>query len=224
MTRPREPHMGHRRRDRLPRKLLLGCALLLVGASAAVSAQEHDQHQHAGPMPKTPTEVELLEGLSIPDVLVTTDSGDQVRFFSDLIQGRVVVVNFIFTTCTTICPPMGAIFSQLQSKLGDRVGREVNLISVSVDPVTDTPERLRAWGRRFDAGPGWTLVTGDKLEMDRLLKALEVFTPDYEDHSPMVLVGDEASGRWQRAYGLAPPAKLLEVLAQVRAGEPEERP
>jgi cytochrome oxidase Cu insertion factor (SCO1/SenC/PrrC family) len=152
---------------------------------------------------------------SIPDVELIDQDGRPVHVYSDLIRGRRVAMNFVFTTCTTICPPMGANFERLQKVLGARAGRsgnDVRLISVSIDPQTDTPQRLKAWGAKFHAGPGWTLLTGRKEEVDRLLKALGVYTPDRADHSPLVLLGNEPAKRWTRAYGLAAPAKMVELL------------
>jgi protein SCO1/2 len=152
---------------------------------------------------------------SIPDVELTDQDGRPVHVYSDLIRGRRVAMNFVFTTCTTICPPMGANFERLQKVLGARAGRagsDVRLISVSIDPQTDTPQRLKAWGAKFHAGPRWTLLTGRKEDVDRLLKALGVFTPDRADHSPLVLLGNEPAKRWTRAYGLAAPAKMVELL------------
>jgi protein SCO1/2 len=113
---------------------------------------------------------------------------------------------------------MGASFAKLQKILGARAGRDVHLISVSVDPATDTPERMKAWSRKFGAaGPGWTLVTGDRGEITRLLKALGVYTPNIADHSPLVLLGNDARHRWTRAYGLAAPARLAELIDQIAA-------
>src|SRR5687767_2097048 len=96
--------------------------------------------------------------LSIPDIAVIDQNGKAVRFHRDLVQGKLVAMNFIFTSCTTVCTPMGANFAALQKLLGDRT--DVALISVSIDPVNDTPARLKAWSARFQARPGWTLVTG----------------------------------------------------------------
>jgi protein SCO1/2 len=107
---------------------------------------------------------------------------------------------------------MGATFSRVQRLLGDR---NVTLISVSVDPATDTPQRLDAWSKKLDARPGWTLVTGEKPEIDRLLKSLGVFTPSRETHTPTVLVGDARSGRWQRASGFATPATIVSLIDNV---------
>jgi protein SCO1/2 len=150
--------------------------------------------------------------LAIPDVALTDQDGRPVHVYSDLIRGRRVAMNFVFTTCTTICPPMGANFERLQGVLGARAGTDVRLISVSIDPRTDTPQRLKEWGAKFHAGPGWTLLTGRPEDVDRLLKALGVFTANRADHSPLVLLGDDRAGRWTRAYGLAAPAKMVEIL------------
>lgn len=159
----------------------------------------------------TSSEAQPLDGLNVPDVSLIDQDGRPVHFYSDLVKDKVVAMNFIFTTCTTICPPMGATFAKLQKLLA---GRDVHLISVSVDPATDTPERLKAWAGKFGAGPGWTLVTGDRNEVTRLLKALGVYTAAIGDHSPLVLLGNDAAHRWTRAYGLAPPAKLAELIRQ----------
>jgi len=153
-----------------------------------------------------------------PDVEAIDQDGRQVRFYSDLVRGKRVAINFIFTTCTTICPPMGANFEQLQALLGARAGADVRLLSVSVDPGTDTPERLKAWGTRFHAGPGWSLLTGRKDDMDRLLKAMGVFTADRASHAPILLLGDDRTGRWTRAYGLASPAKIVQLLDGLSVG------
>ena len=181
-------------------------AVLAASPNQAVAGEE--PHCHGGSATADPAGLEL----EIPDVAVVDQEGRELRFVSDLIAGKVVAMNFVFTTCTTVCPPMGAIFGRLQSRLGDRVGRDVHLVSVSIDPATDSPERLKAWSRRFDAGSGWTLVTGDKREITRLLKALGVFTAGFEDHSPLLLVGDGESGRWTRSSGLTPPDLIAEML------------
>lgn len=184
------------------------------GDDHAHHAHHGDAHAHHRAQLERPVETRALGGLSIPDVDVVTQNGDSVRF-PELVRDKVVVMNFIFTTCTTVCPPMGANFSRLQKELGERAGRDVFLISVSVDPVNDTPERLRAWGEMFGAGPGWTLVTGSKVDVTRLLKDLQVFTPDIRDHAATVILGDAESDTWTRADGLAPPAKLAEILGEI---------
>ena len=152
--------------------------------------------------------------LQIPDVPVLTQDGKEVSFYRDLVAGKVVAIQFIFTTCTTICPPLGVKFGAVQDLLGKRFGKDAFLISVSVDPVHDTPARLKAWGAKFKARPGWTLVTGRKQDVDALLRALSSSDASPGDHSPMVLVGNDATHRWTRAHGLAPASALAKTIEQ----------
>lgn len=163
---------------------------------------------------------ESSKALSIPDVEVLDHNGRRVNFYRDLIKGKVVAINFIFTTCTTVCPPMGATFARVQKDLGNR---DVHFISVSVDPVTDTPERLKAWGEKFKAGPGWTFVTGDKQKIDELLRAFAAATARPADHSPTIIIGNDAMGQWTRAYGLAKPSRIIELIDDASNGLLEAR-
>ena len=99
--------------------------------------------------------------------------------------------------------------------MGDRVGSDIRLISISVDPVTDVPARLKAFGAKFKAGPGWTFVTGSRSDIDTLLKALGAAVADKNDHTPMMLIGNEPAGFWTRTYGLAPTASIVRVISDV---------
>jgi len=168
------------------------------------AADAHTSHAHAK--------------MTIPDVELLDQDGRKVRFYTDLVKGKTVAVNFVFTTCTTICPPLGATFARLQKELGARAGRDVRLVSISVDPATDTPERLKAWGAKFHAAEGWTLVTGRKPQVDELLRALGAGVANPADHTPTVLIGNDAAGQWTRAYGLARPALLIGLIDDAAAG------
>jgi cytochrome oxidase Cu insertion factor (SCO1/SenC/PrrC family) len=158
----------------------------------------------------------------IPEVEVLDQDGNALHFYSDLIKGKTVAINFIFTTCTTICPPLAATFARVQKEMGDKVGKDVHIISISVDPLTDTPERLKAWGAKFKAGPGWTFVTGNKEQIDNLLYALGVSVSRREDHSPTVIVGNDLKGIWTRTYGLARSAQLVGLITDVMEGNVDE--
>lgn len=153
----------------------------------------------------------------LPDTMVSDQNGRRLSFYNDLVKGKTVAINFLFTTCTTICPPMAATFRKVQQELGDRIGRDISLISISVDPATDVPERLKKFAAKFNAGPGWTFVTGSPPEIDRLLKALGAAVTDKRDHTPMVLVGNEAAGYWTRTYGLAAPAEIVKAIINASA-------
>lgn len=158
----------------------------------------------------------------IPDVDVLDQDGNQLHFYSDLIKGKTVAINFIFTNCTTICPPLAATFQRVQKQMGDKVGRDVHFISISVDPVTDTPERLKAWGAKFKAGVGWTFVTATKEEMDKLLNALSASVSRREDHSPTLIVGNDLKGVWTRTYGLANPSQIVGLILRVMEGKADD--
>lgn len=150
----------------------------------------------------------------IPDSQVLDQNGKSLSFYSDLIKDKTVAINFIFTTCTNICPPLTATFRRVQQELG-KTGQKVNLISVSVDPSIDTPERLHEFAAKFNTGPGWTFVTGEKAEIDNLLKALGVAVAFKNDHTPLVLIGSDVTGVWTRAYGLSSPATLVKTITGV---------
>lgn len=172
--------------------------------------------------------VEKTDGPSIttqiPDTAVYNQDGKRLNFYTDLVKGKTVAINFIFTTCTTICPPLTATFRKVQQDLGERAGKEVELISVSVDPATDVPERLKAFSQKFKAGPGWQFITGSKPDIDRLLAALGAGVSDRNDHTPMVLVGNDAAGYWTRTYGLSPPSTIMKVIDEAAGKKSAGRP
>lgn len=160
--------------------------------------------------------------MMIPDVEVLDQEGNTLHFYSDLIKGKTVAINFIFTNCTTICPPLAATFARVQREMGDKVGKDVHFISISVDPLTDTPERLKAWGAKFKAGAGWTFVTGTRQEMDKLLYALGASVSRREDHTPSVIIGNDVKGVWTRTYGLAKTSLMVGLIEDVIAGRVDE--
>ena len=162
--------------------------------------------------------------MSIPDVEVLDQDGNALHFYSDLIKDKTVAINFIFTNCTTICPPLAATFARVQKEMGDKVGKDVHFISISVDPLTDTPERLKAWGAKFKAGAGWTFVTGEKQEMDKLLNALGAAVAKREDHTPTMIIGNDAKGVWTRTYGLAKTGQIVGLILEVMNGKVAEAP
>lgn len=201
---PMDPEVKATKPGKCPK---CGMALRRASADTSAVAAESAKPDEAGAGTGTPINL-----ARIPDTTVYDQDGRRLHFYNDLVKGKTVAINFIFTTCTTICPPLAATFRKVQMELGERVGREVRLISISVDPVTDVPERLKSFGSKFNAGPGWTFITGGKPEIDQLLKALGAAVADKNDHTPMILVGNEAAGYWTRTYGLAPAGALVKVI------------
>lgn len=200
-------------------RLLAGSLLALaVGVTAHAAAPAGA----AQPAATTTAAADSLQSetvrLNLPDVEIRDQSGAKRRFVTDLVKGRSVAVNFIFTSCTSICSPLTAGFKAMQTELARAKARNVHLISVSVDPLTDTPEELRKFARKFDAdGSGWTFVTGSRASIDAILKSFGVSSGDPNDHTPIAFLGHEPSGRWTRASGLAQPELLAQRLMSLSA-------
>jgi len=210
---PMHPDVTAKTKGKCPK---CGMDLREVDQKAATAEASHEVPTPAAEMEKVSSSV-LPSKMNIPDLELLDQNGRKIHFYTDLVKGQTVVINFIFTTCTTICPPLGATFARLQKELGDKAN--VRFISVSVDPATDTPERLKAWGAKFHAGDSWTFVTGDKPQVDELLRALGASSARREDHSPTVLIGNDAQGVWTRTYGLANTSKLIQIINNVAAGK-----
>ena len=157
------------------------------------------------------TENYSFTAAKIPHARVLDQNGKQLNFFTDLIEGKSVAINFVFTTCTAICPSLTATFRRVQQEARTR-GLDVQLISISVDPTVDTPERLHDFAKKFKAEPGWTFVTGDKVEIDSLLQALGVAVVNKNDHTPMILIGNEVADQWTRTYGLSSPKTIVDLI------------
>jgi protein SCO1/2 len=149
--------------------------------------------------------------LAVPDAPVVNQSGEHLRFNSGVIKGRVAVVTSFFTTCTAMCPITQENLSHLAKRLGDRLGKDVVIVSVSVDPVTDTPERMKAWGEKFHVGPGWALVSGDKTQVDALLQSLGLYLALPRRHESALLIGNQKAG-WVRVSSWSSPDKLVKVI------------
>ncbi len=158
----------------------------------------------------------VLAKVALPDVRLDDQEGRPVRFVSELVGRRVVAVEFVFTRCTTTCPVLGLQFQRVQRLLGDQLGSEFALISLSVHPQFDTPAMLKSWGERYEATPGWTLATGAKPEMDRLLKALDGFSADRANHRNTILLIDGATGEAIRVDGTAAPGAIVKVMRSLR--------
>ena len=148
-------------------------------------------------------EIDLPEGLALRN-----QHGKRMDLRRDVIGERVVVVNFVYTSCTTVCPVTSSIFSMLQQSLGERMGKEVALVTITVDPSRDTPHRLLKYSQNFNPGAAWNWLTGDKGAVDRALRAFGAYTPNFEDHPAMVLIGDARQSTWYRLYGFPAPQAI----------------
>lgn len=153
--------------------------------------------------------------LRIPDLVLRDQEGRRVRFYSDLIKDKVVVVSFFYTSCSYICTLQGRTFSKLQLLLGERLGKSIFLISVTTDPVKDNPEQLNAWARRYNVQSGWTLVTGEEAEMNKLLVPFVGNRAGGGMHVPVTFIGNDRKRLWTSAAGIFGAEELIKVIDHI---------
>ena len=179
----------------------LWLAAAMVAAVAAVGAAADNPRLGAG---------------YFPNVTLTTQDGAPVRFYDDLIKGKIVAINLIYTTCKYACPLETARLSQVARLLGDRMGRDVFFYSITIDPDHDTPEVLKDYAAKYQAGPGWTFLTGKKDEIEIISKKLGLYSePDPKNpdgHQPFLLIGNEATGQWMRNSAVDNPGFMARTI------------
>ncbi|UUZ77502.1 SCO family protein [Polaromonas sp. P1(28)-13] len=149
-----------------------------------------------------------------PNVLVQTHDGKQLRFYDDVVHGKIVAFNMMYTTCTGICPGNTANLLQVQQALGQRLGKDVFMYSLTLQPEFDTPRALQDYINRYRIKPGWTFLTGQPKEMDTIRRKLGLFDEDPKldanlaNHTGMVRIGNEALDRWFMMPALSPRSSL----------------
>jgi protein SCO1/2 len=203
-------------------------ALALCAAFAAVAAAQTPSRPAAPPAPaevKDPHAGHKMGGQQeqaqspaakyFSDVELLDQDGRKVRFYSDVLKGKTVVINAFFTTCTSVCPPMNRNMEKIQKALGDRVGKDVLLVSISVDPATDTPAVLKDYSQKFHAGPGWLFLTGRKENVDWALYKVGQYVESKDDHTTVIIVGNEATGLWKKMFGMGKADELLQIVRSV---------
>jgi len=136
-----------------------------------------------------------------PNYLLTNQDGQILRFYDDVIKGKVVAVNFMYTSCKDVCPVETAKLREVQRRLADRVGKDIFMYSITIDPEHDTPEVLKAYMKQFKIGPGWQFLTGNKEEIQTLQKRFGLYSRDIQeidplDHNVSLVMGNEVTGRW----------------------------
>jgi protein SCO1/2 len=150
---------------------------------------------------------------SVPAVRLIRDDGEVISLPEEMNDGRAVVLNFVFTTCSSVCPLMSQIFAQFDHKLGAERSR-VHLMSISIDPEQDTPARLREYAKRFHAGPEWQHYTGTVEASLVAQRAFNVWRGDKMSHAPVTLLRAAPGQPWLRIDGLVTPDELLQQYRQ----------
>lgn len=198
-------------------KLLAAC--LVAGAaaglaSASATAQESRTAQQSQSAEQSAAQKYFT------DVSLVNQDGETMRLYSDLLKGRVVVIDFFFATCQGSCLPMNRNLQKVQEALGDRVGRDVYIISISVDPTVDTPAGLKEYAKKLNARPGWYFLTGEKANVDFALRKLGQYVEDKQDHTNIFIIGNERTGLWKKAFGLAKSDDIVKVVESVLNDQP----
>ena len=156
-----------------------------------------------------------------PNTALITHENKKVRFYDDLVKGKVVVINLMYTKCEDICPITTWSLLQVQKALGNRIGRDVFLYSITLDPDRDTPEVLKTYAENFGAKKGWYFLTGEFEDIERLRRKLGLYDPDpvidvdKTQHGGLFIYGNEATGRWAAIPGFAKPQSIVKALLKV---------
>lgn len=183
--------MQRKRRKRTP---ILAALLMLAGAVLLF---------RGGPAGAAGDAGSIWGADYFPNIPLVTHEGKPVRFFDDLIKGKVVTINFIYTSCPDVCPLETALLREVQEILGDRVGRDVFMYSITIDPERDTPGVLKKYAEKFDVAPGWLFLTGKKEDITLLRTKLGLYSEakggdKLEAHSVSGIMGNQSTGRWMR--------------------------
>ncbi len=162
----------------------------------------------------------------IPNILLYTQDNEPVRFYEDLVKDKIVLIYFMFTTCQGICPATTTNLTKIQDLLGDRFGRDIFFIGVTLTPEIDTPEVLKKYAEQYKIKAGWTFVTGEKEEIEMLRRSLGVYDPDpvvdadLYSHAGLVTYGNESTGRWSALPGLMKSEQIVEAMLRTTRPRP----
>lgn len=206
----------------------LALAILYSAGVASAQITNRSQTNAAAPVeqrgpeqkPASPAAEQSPAQKYFTDVVLVNQNGQKMRFYRDLLQGKVVIINSFFGTCQGSCLPMNRNLEKVQQALGDRVGKDVRIISISVDATVDTPAVLKEYAKKLHAGPGWYFLTGDKQNVDFALRKLGQFVSDKQDHLNIIIIGNERTGLWKKAFGLAQSDELVKVVESVLNDQP----
>jgi protein SCO1/2 len=205
----------HHRKSRATRAARAGAALLLLAAAGALAPAAADPSSE--PAPAASRTIRSTREYDVPAVRLVRDDGKAVSLPDEMNDGRPIVLNFIFTTCTSICPLMSSTFAQFEQRLGNDAGK-VHLMSISIDPEHDTPARLSEYARRFRAGPEWQHYTGTLEASVTAQRAFDVYRGGKMSHSLVTLMRAAPGKPWLRIEGLAKPDELVHDYRELVAG------
>jgi len=188
---------------------------------ASESSQSDPHAHHRQMMKESRRYTRSVAEYTMPAGLVTDDRNRQTPFDELVGSGRPVAITFVFTTCTTICPVLSAIFAQAQPALQ---AAEIPplMISVSIDPEYDTPERLREYAEKFKAGENWVHITGSKQDIIDIQVAFDAYRGNKLSHEPLILLYPGSGKSWVRLEGFTSGKQLAEEYEEMMEGQDDE--
>ena len=198
---------------------LVAAGIMTPITSITFAEETPDPHAHHHVMPKTSR---LTAEYVVPEVTLVRDDGKSVSLAGELNDGRPVVLNFIYTSCTTVCPVVSRTLSQLQRKLGTERDR-VHIVSISIDPEEDTPSRLAAYAKQHDAGPEWQHYTGTLSASITAQRAFDAYRGDKMNHTPVTFLRPAPGEHWIRIEGFATADDLLVDIHNMLAANESPR-
>src|SRR5687768_175234 len=182
---------------------------MLIALTLFVLVTAHAQQQQPAAPEQSPAQKYFT------DVQLVNQNGEKMRFYSDLLKGKTVIINSFFATCQGSCLPLMRKMQKVQEALADRLGKDARIISISVDPTVDTPTALKAYAKKLQAKDGWYFLTGDKASVEFALKKLGQFVESKESHLNIFIIGNERTGLWKKAFGLAKSEEIVKVVDSV---------
>ncbi|HEX2254445.1 MAG TPA: SCO family protein [Thermoanaerobaculia bacterium] len=188
--------------------------LVLTAAAGAAAPQKESPPDVPPPAERSPAAREQARSY-FTDVRLVDQHGRSHRLYSDLMDRRVVVIDSMFTTCAAVCPVLGQKMKKIQEAAGERLGEDVVLLSITVDPEHDTPAEMAAYAKRFEARDGWYFLSGEPQSVRLALSKLGYEVEDKDAHSTIVLMGNERTGLWKKANGLSSAGELVEIFESV---------
>lgn len=195
-------------------KILLVLAILSVGlgvghrdSMAMDAGAEASHHHHDAAAPSNGYKRSIM-AYQTPDVKLVDSNGKPVSLRDSLEGGEPVMLNFVFTTCNTICPVTSATFSRVQEKLGSEHDK-VRMVSISIDPEHDSPSRLNAYAKKFGAGAQWSMLTGSIGNSIAVQRAFDAYLGDKMNHRPITFIRKGVGKPWLRIDGFASADDLL---------------
>ncbi len=179
--------------------ILVFCTVMAIGSQAGAADKPYAR---------------TIESYDIPDVVLVNQDGVKVRLRELLQTNKPVAMDFIFGTCTTICPILSTSFINLQNKLGPD-SQKIRLVSITIDPEHDSPRVMKEYLKRYRAKPGWDFLTGSRADIDRVMHAFDAYVPNKMSHIPLTLIHSPGDGTWIRIFGLMGSSEFMSECQKV---------